>query len=122
MTPLGIHHVNITVGELDAGLAFYVGVLGMTQRSDRPTFSVDGAWLDIGLQQVHLVVGTPPAKTSDHFAIAVADVNAAVAELRAAAPLPHAGIQVSAPRGVANGQQAFLRDPWGNFIELQQPG
>jgi glyoxylase I family protein len=116
MKPLGIHHVNITVGELDAGLAFYVGALGMTQRTDRPTFSFDGAWLDIGPQQVHLVVGTPPARTSDHFAIAVADVNAAVAELR------EAGIEVSTPRGVVNGQQAFLRDPWGNFLELQQPG
>jgi glyoxylase I family protein len=116
MEPLGIHHVNITVGELDAGLAFYVGVLGMTQRSDRPTFSVEGAWLDVGLQQVHLVVGTPAAKTSDHFAIAVADVAATVAELR------DAGIEVSTPRGVADGQQAFLRDPWGNFLELQQPG
>jgi glyoxylase I family protein len=116
MTPLGIHHVNITVGELEPALAFYVGALGMTQRTDRPTFSFDGAWLDLGLQQVHLVVGKPPAPTSDHFAIAVADVVAAVAELR------EAGIEVSTPRGVANGQQAFLRDPWGNFLELQQPG
>jgi glyoxylase I family protein len=114
MTPLGIHHVNITVGELEPALAFYVGALGMTQRSDRPTFSFDGAWLDLGQQQVHLVVGTPPAPTSDHFAITVADLNAAVAELR------EANIEVSVPRSAGDRRQAFFRDPWGNFLELQQ--
>ena len=116
MTPLGIHHVNITVSELPAALAFYVDLLGMVERNDRPDFGFEGAWLNIGQQQVHLVVGTPPAQTSDHFALAVADVNAVVTELR------DAGLEVSAPRGVGKGQQAFLRDPWGNLIELQQPG
>jgi glyoxylase I family protein len=116
MTPLGIHHVNITVGDLTAGLAFYVDLLGMSHRTDRPDFPFEGAWLNVGQQQVHLVVGKPPAQTSDHFAIAVADVGATVSELR------DAGLEVSAPRGVGNGQQAFIRDPWGNLLELQQPG
>ncbi len=116
MKPLGIHHVNITVGELAPALAFYVGALGMIERADRPDFAFGGAWLDVGGQQVHLVVGTPPVETGDHFAIAVDDVLTAVGELRAR------GFRVSEPRPVGSGHQAFLRDPWGNLVELQQPG
>ncbi len=116
MKPLGIHHVNVTVGDLAPALAFYGGALGMTERTDRPDFPFAGAWLDLGGQQVHLVVGTPSAETGDHFAIAIEDVMSAVSELR------EAGIKVSEPRDVARGKQAFLRDPWGNLVELQQPG
>lgn len=116
MKPLGIHHVNVTVGELESARAFYVGALGMTERTDRPNFAFEGAWLDLGGQQVHLVVGTPSAETGDHFAIAVEDLTSAVSELR------EAGVKVGEPRDVGRGRQAFLRDPWGNLIELQQPG
>ena len=116
MTPLGIHHVNITVTDMVVARKFYVDELGMKERTDRPTFAFDGAWLDLGAQQVHLVVGDQPAKSNDHFAIQVADIDAAVHELRGY------GHKVSEPMGVNVSRQCFLRDPFGNFLELQQPG
>ena len=116
MRPLGIHHVNITVADMVAARTFYVDQLGMTERTDRPDFSFDGAWLDLGSQQVHLVVGTPPDRNNDHFAIQVADIDAAIAELR------ERGLKVSDAMGVGTARQCFLRDPFGNFLELQQPG
>lgn len=114
LNPRGIHHVNVTVGEMVAARSFYIDVLGLTERTDRPNFRFDGAWLDIGGQQVHLVVGPPQPKTSDHFAILVDDIDDAVASLRSL------GITVSDPQPVATSRQCFLHDPWGNFVELQQ--
>jgi catechol 2,3-dioxygenase-like lactoylglutathione lyase family enzyme len=113
MTVLGIHHVNITVGDLGQALEFYLGRLGLAQRADRPDFSFGGAWIDVGAQQIHLVVD--PARTIGS-AMAVADVDALVADLRS-----H-GHQVSEPKPTGAGsRQCFLRDPWGNLLELQQP-
>jgi glyoxylase I family protein len=116
MTPLGIHHVNLTVGDLEASRQFYVDVLGLTVRTDRPDFPFPGWWLDVGAQQVHLIVGDVANRVEhgDHFAIQVEDIDATVDELRG-----H-GVTVSAPRGVGLNRQCFLRDPWGNLVELQQ--
>jgi glyoxylase I family protein len=112
---LGIHHVNITVADLGAALAFYTDRLGFTPRTDRPDLRVDGAWLDIGPQQIHLIVGAVPDRHSDHFAVVVEDLDATIAELR------EAGEHVSDAMGVGTARQAFLRDPWNNLIELHEP-
>jgi len=48
MQPAGLHHVSINVPDVPRALAFYVEVLGLTERSDRPDFGFGGAWLDAG--------------------------------------------------------------------------
>lgn len=116
MQPAGIHHVSINVGDLDAALAFYVGALGFTVRTDRPDFGFGGAWLDVGGQQVHLIVGEAPPGLGQHFAVHVADLGETVAELRAR------GLTVSEPKPVGSGAQCFLTDPAGNLVELHEPG
>jgi glyoxylase I family protein len=116
MRPSGIHHVSINVNDVDAGRAFYVDVLGLTERTDRPVLDVDGAWLDAAGQQVHLVVGEPAPFVGQHFAVLVDDVTATCAELRAT------GLRVSTPVAVGSGLQCFLRDPFGNVVELHQVG
>ncbi|MGZ4784454.1 MAG: VOC family protein [Acidimicrobiales bacterium] len=116
MEPLAVHHVSINVDDVDAALRFYVDVLGCRVRDDRPDFGFGGAWLDVGDQQVHLIqAGTPP-DLGQHFAVRVADLEATVAELRAA------GVSVSDPSPVATNLQAFLHDPAGNTVELHQVG
>lgn len=114
MQPLGVHHVSINVADVDEAAAFYVEVLGFQPRSDRPDFGFPGAWLDAGDQQVHLIQAPPPDDRGQHFAVLVADLDAAVAELRAG------GAQVSDPGPVGTSRQAFLHDPSGNLIELHQ--
>jgi catechol 2,3-dioxygenase-like lactoylglutathione lyase family enzyme len=116
MRPAGIHHVNVTVRDLSEAMAFYVGTLGMRERDDRPDFPFGGAWLDVGGQQVHLVVGDPGEPRRDHFAVLVDDLDATIEELR------ERGLTVSNPVGVAASRQAFLRDPSGNLVELHQLG
>jgi len=114
MRPLAVHHVSINVGDVDEALHFYVDVLGLTARDDRPDFGFGGAWLDAGGQQVHLIEGQPPAAVGQHFALLVDDLDATVAELRGRA------VDVSDPSPVGTGRQSFLRDPAGNQIELHE--
>ena len=112
---LGVHHVSINVRDTDVAVDFYTSVLGLTQRSDRPDFSFGGAWLDVGAQQVHLLEIDVPDDVGQHFAIQVADLDAAVAELRAN------DVTVTDPAAVGTGRQSFLHDPSGNRIELHEP-
>jgi glyoxylase I family protein len=116
MRPLGIHHVSVNVRDVAACLPFYTEVLGGTLRSDRPELGIDGAWIDVGDQQVHLVEAPVPRNLGQHFALRVGDLDQVVAELRAR------GIQVADPVGVGSNRQTFIDDPVGNAIELHQVG
>jgi catechol 2,3-dioxygenase-like lactoylglutathione lyase family enzyme len=108
----GLHHVNINVRSLDEALAFYTGRLGF-EALDRPAFPFAGAWLRMGDDELHLVVD-PEAIIDDsqHFALAVDDLDSCCRELDAA------GVGVRRSPG---SRQAFLRDPSGNVIELNEP-
>jgi len=116
VTPLGIHHVSVGVQVLDAALAFY-GTLGLTVDPDRPgALGVGGAWLFAGEQQVHLIVTDAPAPGgTNHLALVVADLDECLAELE------RAGISARRLAYVEGaGRQAFVRDPSGNAIELNE--
>ena len=115
MRPLGLHHVSINVRDVGEAAAFYTDVLGLTIRSDRPDFAFDGAWLDAGAQQLHLIEADPPPSLGQHLALAVENLDAAVAEVRGK------GVAVTDPVAVGRGRQAFLEDPAGNRVELNEP-
>ena len=114
--PLGLHHVSITVADVDEAVHFYTDTMGLRLRSDRPDFGFGGAWLDAGNQQLHLIEGQPPEARGQHFAVQVSDILATVSELR------RRGLTVSDPVSVGRNLQAFLDDPSGNQIELHQVG
>ncbi|MCU1459756.1 MAG: lactoylglutathione lyase family protein [Actinomycetia bacterium] len=109
-----IHHVAICVDDLDAALAFYIDVIGLT-RAERPdSLPNPGAWLDLGEQQVHLLAGTDRGPgTFQHFSVEVESLAAAEASLA-----KH-GIALEGHQVVEGyGRQAFVRDPSGNLLEL----
>lgn len=111
----GVHHVSLNVADNEVAARFYEEVLGF-RRLARPGFGFPGTWLDTGNGQVHLLeVPDHQAPAGQHVAFEVADLDAA-----RAAVLAH-GIEVSAPSPVGEGRQAFLSDPSGNLIELNQP-
>jgi glyoxylase I family protein len=114
--PLAIHHVAINVADVEEAIHFYVDVLGLAVRPDRPDFGIGGAWLDAGGQQVHLVQADPAQSLGQHFALLVDDLDGAIADLRSQ------GVKVSDASGVGTAQQAFLKDPAGNMIEIHQAG
>ncbi|MFZ6004552.1 MAG: VOC family protein [Actinomycetota bacterium] len=113
--PLGVHHVSINVDDVGEAVRFYVDVLGLTPRSDRPDFGIGGAWLDAGAQQLHLIEAAVPPANGQHFAVRVDDLDSVVSELRSK------GVAVSDPSPVGTGRQAFVSDPSGNQVELHQP-
>jgi catechol 2,3-dioxygenase-like lactoylglutathione lyase family enzyme len=116
MQPLGIHHVALNVADVPSCVEFYTDVLGGTLRGDRPEFGFDGAWIDLGSSQVHLLEAPVPRNLGQHLAIRFADLDSVVAELR------HRGIDVADPVDSGTGRQTFVDDPAGNAVELHQVG
>ena len=100
---VGINHVALEVGDLDAALAFYGRWLDFELRG-----RVRGmAFLDAGDQFLVLSEGRSQEPDDDrHFGLVVDDREAVRAALAAAGiePEPGRGLQV--------------RDPWGNVVEV----
>ena len=113
----GIHHVNVNVRDLAAAMQFYVDGLGFTVLP-RPDVGRPGAWLAIGVHQLHLA--EDPDAVIDprqHFALHVDDLDGCVADLQSNGITPQL-----APLRPGAGRQAFVMDPSGNRIELNEPG
>lgn len=114
-----ILHASVVVADTKKALAFYCGVLGLEQRTDRPDLGYPGAWLQVGEQQIHLlevanvdpVVGRPAHGGRDrHTALAVSGFDELVRRL------DETGIAYTLSR---SGRQAlFCRDPDGNTLEF----
>ena len=117
MDVIGVHHVAVCVTDLDAAREFYVDHLGFGVIASRPDFGFPGMWLQAGAQQIHLMeLGevTPDARA--HLALQVPNLDAALESLDA--------VGVTYRRSTyypGAGRQAFLADPTGNRIELNQP-
>ena len=112
----GVHHVSLNVNDVEACLRFYVDLLGL-EELPRPDFGFPGAWLSAGPQQIHLIHSDDhSAPPGQHFAFRVEDLDAACEELQTS------GVEVSKPFEIPQvGRQAFLQDPAGNLIELNEP-
>ncbi len=114
MNVVGVHHVSIGVHDVDAAVEFYHR-LGLTSLP-RPDFGFPGAWLQAGGQQVHLIqTGVTPPGLENHYAFQVADLEACLAELA------DNGVSARRSSTPGAGRQAFIQDPSGNIVELNQP-
>jgi catechol 2,3-dioxygenase-like lactoylglutathione lyase family enzyme len=111
-----VHHVSLNVDDVDRVGPFYTDVLGLTVL-ERPDLGVPGIWLRCAGTEVHLVEVGPEHRAPDgqHLAFEVGDLDRARAEIRAA------GVEVTEVMDIGAGRQAFLSDPAGNLIELNQP-
>jgi len=112
----GVHHVSLNVEDAEKTGRFYIDVLGL-EVLPRPDLGFPGYWLRSGNQEIHLIeVKDHRVPGGEHFAFRVDDVDAAVRELA------ERGVKVSKPMQVPGaGRQAFLRDPSGNLVELNEP-
>ena len=119
MNVLRIHHASVIVSDTERALRFYRDLLGLRVDANRPDLGYPGAWLWIGVQQLHLlelpnpdpVDGRPAHGGRDrHLALTVDDLDALAQRLDAA------GIGYTRSR---SGRRAlFFRDPDGNALEL----
>jgi catechol 2,3-dioxygenase-like lactoylglutathione lyase family enzyme len=141
-----VHHVGISVGDMDRSLRFWERFLSVEARSRRvadaaflgelvgyPGVALEIAWLDLpdggSLELVShrdrpeaaLPHGTAHAGAA-HFCFAVADLDAAIrAGLAAGATLASTS-PVVIPSGPNQGaRHVYIRDPDGLTIELRQP-
>ena len=115
MISSGIHHVSINVKDVDAAVAFYVGLLELEQL-DRPDLGFAGAWLKSGDQEVHLLgIESDAAPKEQHFAFRVDDLDKVITHLE------ENSIKVSQPNEITGVcRQAFAHDPSGNMVEFNQ--
>lgn len=105
--PVGINHVALEVGDLDAALEFYGRIFELTLRG-----RVRGmAFVDLGDQFLALSEGRDgQPDRGRHFGLVVDDRDA----VRRA--LEDAGAEIVPTRGLR-----FL-DPWGNSVEIVEYG
>jgi len=116
---LAIQHVSVIVADTERALVFYRDVLGLTVDPRRPGLGYPGAWLTIGMQQIHLlalpnpdpVTGRPAHGGRDrHCALTLRNLDEQRRRLEAA------GIPYTLSK---SGRRAlFCRDPDGNALEF----
>ncbi len=100
---VGINHIALEVGDLDAALQFYDSVFAFELRGRVPGM----AFIDMGDQFIALSEGREqPADDDGHFGLVVDDMDAARRSLQAA------GAEILPGRGLD-----FL-DPWGNRVQV----
>lgn len=112
---LELNHVALDVNDVAVSVRFYRDGLGLPELP-RPDFGFPGAWFRLGTrQELHLIGNRdrPVGERAGHFALQVADIEAAADLLRAA------GIAFRGPKPRPDGAyQIFTADPDGNVIEL----
>lgn len=115
---VGLDHVQLAMpkGGEDAARAFYVGVLGLTERAKPPHLAArGGCWFAGAGVELHLGVEEPfRAARKAHPALLVADLAAARETLAA-----H-GVAFEEGKPLDGYRRGDLRDPFGNRIELMQ--
>jgi len=100
---VGINHVALEVGDLEAALEFYGGIFEFELRGRVPGM----AFVDMGDQFMALSEGrTQGPDDQRHFGLVVDDLEAARRALE------DAGADLLPGRGLR------FRDPWGNSVEL----
>ncbi|WP_312098226.1 VOC family protein [Niallia sp.] len=121
ITYKALHHVSLTVTDLEKAKYFYEKILCLKELK-RPDFDFPGAWYQIENQQLHLIV-YPASQTirkdkalnskEGHFALRVENYYDTLNWLK-----QHNVEIVEKPKSVSGFAQIFCADPDGNLIEL----
>jgi len=111
-------HATIAVADLDASRRFYGELLGFREIPRRFHIPTPGTWFQIGDRELHLLV-KPDDDTltgSYHLGFRCNDVAQKIKELEAV------GVKIAGyPSTRSDGTiQAYIFDPSGNRLELQQ--
>jgi glyoxylase I family protein len=118
---LQLHHVALTVTDMETATWFYSEVLGL-KPLERPPFPFPGAWYELGDRTLHLIVH-PPTLTmrgtrdidprDGHLALRVTSFEDTVARLTAF------GVAcLELPDNPTPWAQIYTTDPDGNIIEF----
>ncbi|MGZ4963030.1 MAG: VOC family protein [Limisphaerales bacterium] len=120
MKDMRLSHINVTMpkGNEDVARSFYCGHLGLTEiPKPGPLRSRGGIWFDAGGLDIHLSVEEhrTGSDVQRHFGIECKDVDGLRAKLKAT------GVETDDGRP-APWKRFFVHDPFGNRIEIHEPG
>ncbi|HEX4796865.1 MAG TPA: VOC family protein [Humisphaera sp.] len=115
-----LSHINITMpkGNEDMARAFYGNFLGLKEIPKPPPLRArGGVWFDAGGIDLHVSATDeiPQADAQRHFGLECADME------RLREKLTKAAITID-PGRPAPWKRFFIRDPFGNRIEIHEPG
>jgi catechol 2,3-dioxygenase-like lactoylglutathione lyase family enzyme len=115
-----LSHINVLMPKSceDMARSFYVGLLGLREiPKPEPIRVRGGVWFDAGGLDVHVSVEEQHGDTAAqrHFGLECSDVDGLRSALKAA------GIATDDGRP-APWKWFFVRDPFGNRIEIHEPG
>lgn len=115
MHTLGIHHVSINVNEVAEAERFCCEVLDL-EKIPRPDQGFDGAWLQTGQQEVHLLSkSSGAARPEQHYAFLINNVDELLQQLAEHDIEPcNVGEIPSVCR------QVFVHNPSSNLVEFNQ--
>ena len=113
-------HVNVSIpkGSEDVARAFYTGHLGLREIPKPESIrGRGGVWFDAGGLDIHLSIeeGRPGADAQRHFGLETPDVDGLRSKLTAAGIVTDVGRPTPWKR-------FFVRDPFGNRIEIHETG
>jgi catechol 2,3-dioxygenase-like lactoylglutathione lyase family enzyme len=109
---LPFDHVHVMVADPEQGVAWYVKYLGAESAAEDGPARV---WYGRARYMFQKGTATAPGDSVvDHFAFSFSDIDAKARELQ------QAGVTVTTPVHEMPGlyKSAFVKDPWGNKIEL----
>ncbi len=118
MQVLELHHFSVIISNLKKSLAFYTNVLNLEVDSSRPDLGYLGAWLKVGVGQIHLlklenpdtVSGRPEHVGHDrHIALTISNFDELLLILES-----H---EIKFTKSRSGRKAVFFRDPDGNGIE-----
>lgn len=115
---LRLQHVTIArpPGGDEAARAFYGRLLGLTEIAPPQTLAaLDLIWFQLGGEtELHLLLEEPTGQdhSGRHFCLAVDDLGALRTRLE------EAGVTVVGDRPIPGRPRFFIRDPFGNLIEI----
>ena len=110
-----LDHCSVIITNVERSRRFYGELLGLREIAKPRTFDFVVIWYDLGNQHLHLLLkeqaDTPSAR---HFALRVADIQAARAHFAAK------GIVMQETTPIPGADRFFIFDPDGNRIEIIQ--
>lgn len=118
---LAIDHCSLIVADTVKALDFFTGILGLVLDESRPDLGYPGAWLKVGVNQIHLLEVPNPDSTEGrpqhggrdhHVALKVSDLALVIKRLETA--------KISYSKSKSGRDALFCRDYDGNAIELIQ--
>lgn len=116
----GLNHVSIPVPDVDAARRWWIELFEL-EPLPAPNFGMTVRWLRLGDSQLHLFESDQPRNSGQHFAIQVDDFEEAYRRIAAAGAFDE-GSRFAKLYELPGGQvQMYLRDPWGNLVEINHP-